>query len=159
MKQLVSRDVIISYARFDRGLDQVGSTPLGYRTFAIVGNRCNGFRWRKHQITQNDLVIGEQLDREAKIIHEMYCDDQFALGDTQEANPSLVPWENLSEGMKDSNRGQADHLPIKLRAIDLSLVEAMMQKQPLTFTEQQIQMLADMEHRRWMACKMLDRCT
>lgn len=57
MKQLVSRDVIIGYARFDRGLDQVGSTPLGYRTFAIVGNRCHGFRWRKHQITQNDLLI------------------------------------------------------------------------------------------------------
>lgn len=103
-----------------------------------------------------DQVIGEQLDHEAKIIHDIYCDDQFALGDTREENPSLIPWENLSEGMKDSNRGQADHLSIKLRAIGLSLVEAMMQKQPLTFTEQQIQILADMEHRRWMAGKLLD---
>lgn len=57
MKQLVFRDIIIGYSRFDRGLDQAGSTPPGYRTFGIVGNRCHGFRWREHQVTQNDLVI------------------------------------------------------------------------------------------------------
>ena len=60
VKQFVSQDVLLSYARFHRGLDQVGSTPPGYRTFVIVGEHCHGFRWRGQQITQNDLLIFPQ---------------------------------------------------------------------------------------------------
>ena len=60
VKQFVSRDVLLGYARFNRGLDQVGSTPPGYRTFVIVGEHCQGFRWRGHQVTQNDLLIFPQ---------------------------------------------------------------------------------------------------
>ena len=60
VKQFMSRDVLLSYARLNRGLDQVGSTPPGYRTFVIVGEHCHGFRWRGHQITQNDLLIFPQ---------------------------------------------------------------------------------------------------
>ncbi len=57
LKQLVSQKVLLGYGRFHRSLDQVGATPLGYRTFVILGPRCHGFRWRGHQITQNDLLI------------------------------------------------------------------------------------------------------
>lgn len=57
LKQLVSRDVLISYARIQRGLDQAGSTPAGYRTFVILGKGCNGFWWRGHQVTNNDLLV------------------------------------------------------------------------------------------------------
>lgn len=60
LKQFASSDVLLSYARFNRGLDQVGSTPPGYRTFVIVGEHCQGFRWRGHQIIQNDLLIFPQ---------------------------------------------------------------------------------------------------
>jgi hypothetical protein len=31
VKQLVSPDVLIGYARFHRGLDQAGATPAGFR--------------------------------------------------------------------------------------------------------------------------------
>jgi len=57
MKQLVSEKVFLGYARFHRSLDQVGSTPPDYRTFVIVGHHCDGFYWRNHQITQNNLLI------------------------------------------------------------------------------------------------------
>ena len=60
VKQFVSQDVLLSFARFHRGLDQVGSTPPGYRTFVIVGEHCHGFQWRGQQITQNDLLIFPQ---------------------------------------------------------------------------------------------------
>jgi hypothetical protein len=55
--QLVSRDVLISYARFHRSLEQGGSTPPGYRTFVILGETCRGFWWRGHQVTNNDLLV------------------------------------------------------------------------------------------------------
>ena len=101
-------------------------------------------------------IIGEQLDEAAKIIHELYREDQFKQGETVETNASLVPWENLPEGIKDSNRGQADHLPIKLRAIGLTLEDALNAADAWQFTSEQIRILAEMEHRRWMADKRLD---
>ena len=57
LKQLASRDVLVTYARFQRGLDQAGATPPGYCTFGILGNACNGFWWRGHQVTNNDLLV------------------------------------------------------------------------------------------------------
>lgn len=55
--QLVSRDVLISYARFQRSLDQAGATPPGYQTFVILGGSCRGFWWRGHQVANNDLLV------------------------------------------------------------------------------------------------------
>ncbi len=57
VKQLVSPDVLIGYARFHRGLDQAGATPAGFRTFVIPGKNCHGFWWRGHSINNNDLLI------------------------------------------------------------------------------------------------------
>ena len=56
LKQLVSENVLVSYARFQRGLDQAGATPPGYRTFGILGKTCHGFWWRGHPVTNNDLL-------------------------------------------------------------------------------------------------------
>jgi AraC family ethanolamine operon transcriptional activator len=57
VKQLVSRDVLITYARLQRSLDQAGATPPGYRTFVILAEGCRGFWWRGHQVTSNDLLV------------------------------------------------------------------------------------------------------
>lgn len=57
VSQLISADALISYARFGRGLHQMGSTPPGYRTYVIPGNTCLGFWWRGHQVTNNNLLI------------------------------------------------------------------------------------------------------
>lgn len=103
-----------------------------------------------------DQIIGGQQDEVAKIIHDMYREDQLAQGETIKSNDSLVTWGNLPESLKDANRGQADHLPIKLRAIGLSLEEAPKSPDALVFTPEQTHMLADMEHRRWVAQKKLE---
>ena len=103
-----------------------------------------------------DHILNAQQDKAARLIHEMYCESLFALGETAATNSSLILWENLSESMKDSNRNQADHLPVKLRAIDLSMKKVLGQTTKLTFTEEQILLLSEMEHRRWMAGKQLD---
>ena len=56
LKQLVAENVLVSYARFQRVLDQAGATPPGFRTFAILGKACNGFWWRGQPVTNNDLL-------------------------------------------------------------------------------------------------------
>lgn len=60
VKQLVSPDILIGYARFHRGLDQAGATPAGFRTFVIPGKDCSGFWWRGHSISNNELLIFPQ---------------------------------------------------------------------------------------------------
>ena len=57
VKQLISPDMLIGYARFHRALDQAGATPAGFRTFVIPGKNCHGFWWRGHSISTNDLLI------------------------------------------------------------------------------------------------------
>jgi len=57
LKQLASKDVLITYARFNKRLDQSGATPPGYRTFAIPGYGCHSFWWRGHKVTRDDLLV------------------------------------------------------------------------------------------------------
>lgn len=57
LKQLISQNVLLSYAQYKGTLNHLGATPLGYRTFVIPGYACSDFLWRGHQITQNDLLI------------------------------------------------------------------------------------------------------
>ncbi len=70
-------------------------------------------------------------------------------------NAALVAWEGLNEVMKDANRWSADHLSVKLRCIgfdgqDLSVFNKVA-NDPEFFEK-----LSEMEHRRWMAERLMD---
>jgi hypothetical protein len=68
-------------------------------------------------------------------------------------DPALRDWDSLTEELRESNRQQADHIFIKMRALGLEVVDTG-DKRPTAlaeFTREQIEMLAEMEHRRWLA--------
>ena len=70
-------------------------------------------------------------------------------------NTALVAWEGLNEVMKDANRWSADHLSVKLRAIgfdghDLSIFDK------VGADPEFLEKLSEMEHRRWMAERLMD---
>ena len=70
---------------------------------------------------------------------------------------SLNLWEDLIEEIKDSNRYQADHISVKLRAVgydtnDVIPIEELKMKLAESAT---LEKLAKMEHRRWMAEKRM----
>lgn len=56
VRQLVSADVLLAHARFERRLDQAGATPPGFKTFVIPGARCHGFWWRGYQASTDSLL-------------------------------------------------------------------------------------------------------
>ncbi|MCX5769397.1 MAG: RyR domain-containing protein, partial [Candidatus Hydrogenedentes bacterium] len=57
---------------------------------------------------------------------------------------------------RDSNRQQADHIPIKLRAIDCRNAAKNMPGNPVTsFSPEDVEMMAKMEHARWNAERFL----
>jgi hypothetical protein len=90
-----------------------------------------------------DVLVHGELDRKAKVIHEDYVKTQMAAGFTEATNPVLVGWEDLPESLRQANRAQADHQPIKLRTLTVSRSAATLEA------------LAEAEHRRWMAEKIL----
>jgi len=91
------------------------------------------------------VLMDEVTDELARTIHSAYVNTQMP----------FVTWKELNEDMKDANRWQADHLSIKLRAIgcdgdDLSPLDKA-ERNPEVFER-----LSEMEHRRWMAERLMD---
>jgi AraC family ethanolamine operon transcriptional activator len=63
--QIVTPEILISEARYNRHLLQKGSTPPGMRTFGIITQETTPFIWRKQEVTRNSILIfpkGAELD-------------------------------------------------------------------------------------------------
>lgn len=93
----------------------------------------------------------------ARAIHDEYLREQRAKGDTPEKNPSLVPWDELPETLKDSSRRQADYLAVKLSKIGCSIIP-MSDWNALTiqFSDEEIEIMAQMEHDDWLEERLQD---
>lgn len=98
---------------------------------------------------------GEPLsdaDREAvaRAIHENYRRDQAERKPA--GDPALAPWDELPERLRDSNRGQADHIMAKLEAIGCTVEAARNDgAELLSFTTAEIELMSELEHDRWVA--------
>jgi len=96
-----------------------------------------------------------QLDDLARAIHEHYVESK---GAPQGDDPSLRPWSTLGESFRDSNRQQADHIPVKLRAVGCEAVPGGAAA-PFEFTPAEVEVLARVEHARWNAERLLSGWT
>jgi hypothetical protein len=93
-------------------------------------------------------TINENL---ARAIHEEYIRVQKNLGQTLATNPSLVPWDDLSEELRESNRCQADHIGVKLRAVGYGIITLTdWTNETLEFLPEEVEIMAEMEHNRWV---------
>jgi hypothetical protein len=105
------------------------------------------------QALHRDELLGNGLDTQARAVHQDYVRKRLAEG----ADPSesmLVPWEQLPADVQDSNRQQADHIAVKLRAVNCRTT-AQPPKEPLVFSMDEVELLARMEHTRWVAERIL----
>lgn len=104
-----------------------------------------------------ELVLGGIWEVLARANHEEYLIHQKKLGVNPEKNPSMVTWEELPVGLKESNRLQADHIGVKLKAIGCGIA-------PLTdwdagsfeFSREEKELMAEMEHERWVKERLRD---
>jgi len=94
----------------------------------------------------------------ARAIHTAYLDDESKKSPPPQPSPTLRPWEELSEHYKNSNREQAKHIAWKLAAVGCRKVrkEQCRGESVNQFTDDEIEILAKMEHLRWCAEKWLD---
>ncbi len=112
--------------------------------FGALGDICNP------ETLENDSVYGM-----AKQVHEGYRNYRFSLGDKEGDDPSLRPWDLLRPDLQDSNRHQACHMPVKLRAVGCEAVPEASPRPLAQFTDGEVECLARMEHNRWNAERWL----
>ncbi len=109
--------------------------------------------------SDDGMFFDGDVDARARAIHEAYVAKRLAAGETVATNPALVRWEELDEDLKDSNRQQADHLPVKLRALGMAPAASRGGARGPVVTPAEIEILARMEHARWNADRFLSGWT
>jgi hypothetical protein len=80
------------------------------RTFPIVSNDCS-----------KPLIIGGMREILARAIHDQYRALRSGQNQSPTDDPAMKPWPELDEDLKESNRKQADHIPIKLQKVNCGL--------------------------------------
>ena len=93
----------------------------------------------------------EQL---ARSIHSAYVTLESGKGITPATNPSMVPWEELPENLRQSNIAQAADIGAKVEEIGAIVVPESAAAPAFAFTGQEIEHLAQLEHQRWMSEKL-----
>jgi voltage-gated potassium channel Kch len=127
----------------------------GIHPFGMLSASCN-----------MTMIENQPIDFLAQKIHEEYVGKRLkeeegrpqAERRTPDNDPSLYPWGKLDGSLKDSNRQQADHIPVKLRAIGCTTdpARAPAGAEPVkAFTVEEIELLSIMEHDRWMADRFI----
>ena len=99
----------------------------------------------------NDLEMRETLGR---MVHELYVDHRT---EGVEPHSALRTWDELAPGLQESCRRQADDICRKLAAIGFAVgrVSDTTAGNLACFTDQDVETLAEMEHGRWTAERLL----
>ncbi|MCK5740546.1 hypothetical protein KAH55_15260, partial [bacterium] len=107
----------------------------------------------------SERLFRHKLDQLAMVNHAQFiahrkADETFGTGEADQ------PWDLLDPKYKNSNRQAADHIEVKLRAIGCQAVkkqDAEAQHQPglIAFEADEIEIMAMMEHERWVAERLL----
>jgi hypothetical protein len=107
-----------------------------------------------------ELLLGGTYEVLAREIHALYVEEQSELGVDASTNDSMVPWEDLPESLKESNRDQSAHIGTKLRAIGCDIAPLSdWDAKEFTFTPAELEMLAELEHERWMEQRLREGWT
>jgi ppGpp synthetase/RelA/SpoT-type nucleotidyltranferase len=109
-------------------------------------------------VLPSKIIDAEAREKMAKEIHEEYS--SCAREEAQRKMKNIASWDSLEQTYKNANFGQIDHIDAKLRRIGLT-VKKSIQKKPkhYTFNEEQLSLLAEMEHGRWVIDRLDDGWT
>ena len=91
----------------------------------------------------------------AQAVHEDYRRVQASGARSQDL--SMAEWDKLPDYLQESNRQQADHIFEKLRQIGCTVHKVTDREIVLvTFTKDESEIMAEMEHARWNVERLLD---
>ena len=113
-------------------------------------------RRMKERLTAQDRVIAsltgyvsvQVIERLAQAIHDTYG---ALRGPVARGAGALGPWDELPEEFKQSNRAQAREIGENLAVIGCLMVPALDDAPDFAFDDDEVQLLARLEHERWMS--------
>ncbi|MCM3886405.1 NAD-binding protein [Frankia sp. R82] len=97
-----------------------------------------------------DLGDTDLMERFAQATHARFVAAELARGAALHSRRSMVPWDELPDDLRDSNRDQVAGFGEILRAQNLMLLPAGAADTDFAFTEAEIEHLAPLEHQRWL---------
>ncbi len=104
-------------------------------------------------IAPREKLKVEWLDKAAKVSHEKYREKNRH----KVTDPAMLPWDELGEHLKESNRHHVSFSAEVLRSAGFGVRPA--QGQGLTsdsFSKEEIELMAEMEHGRWNVERLRD---
>lgn len=116
----------------------------------------------KARLTAQDRVIDslsgytatQVTEHLARAIHGAYRQAAAGRGEAPGSRPPLRAWEELPDELKESNRAQARQVGEKLALIGCLMVPAFDPALTFEFDDEEVQLLARLEHERWMGERM-----
>lgn len=109
--------------------------------------------------TSPELLLRGTNEVLARAKHEQWVRDEQAAGRTVADNALMRAWEELEEWTREDNRKFADGIRDKLNATGCILVPMSLRdpdEPAFVFTADEVEMLAQQEHDRWMQAKLAD---
>ncbi len=106
------------------------------------------------KVCSHQVITGGDMDNMAKAVHSFYYN-------IRRSKPNFgkkladFPWEELSQEYKDSNRKAADHIGVKMRGIGLKIIPKDEPGEPVPLSDKHLELLEQLEHRRWCAERSL----
>lgn len=126
----------------DLGSAEAGATTIPFGMFCHVCRR--------------EDLLDKKTDKLASAIHERYVKQRLAEGPASD-EPGMRDWAKLGHVYRESNRHQSNHIPVKLRAVNCIKRSSTERGDGLTsFERAEIELMAEMEHTRWCAERILD---
>ncbi len=99
-------------------------------------------------------ITSDHIEAIAQAIHGDYQNTQRDIAHSD--GPSTVEWDKLPNPFKVSNRQQAEHILKKLNRIGCTVHKATdTDIRIMTFTGDEVEIMAEMEHQRWYAERLL----
>ena len=123
---------------------RLGDLVRSVEDISCFGDRLQVFGTLEETLSP-EVLFGSKLDAFAQALHEDY---RHRSQDT--INPQAnVPWHDLPEFMKMSNRWRADHTPLLMELAGLHLADDVHSPAVASLTGEQVELLAQLEHRRY----------
>jgi uncharacterized membrane protein len=132
------------------------------QTFLDAGAILHECRRMKARLIAQDRVIdslsgyitAQVTEQLARAIHGGYLRAAASRGEAPGSRSSLQAWEELPDELKESNRAQARQVGEKLATIGCFMVPAFDPALTFEFDDEELQLLARLEHDRWVAERM-----
>ena len=135
--------ILVHQSKDDRFLSSLGNMHIADRD--LTNLIAIGGLVRAETV---ERILDRKGDEMAAALHVHYLNAAKSLSAGSQA--AMEAWDNLPENLRNANRASVEHAPILFAAAGYKLI-AKEGLQSAVFADAEIELMAKVEHRRWMA--------